>query len=49
MAGRDKQSAGKTKAKVGRLTLRKETVRDLTAKEAAKKVRGGGRATCTCL
>jgi hypothetical protein len=48
MAGRDKQSADKTKAKAGRLKLKKETVRDLTAGEAARKVRGGGIRTGTC-
>jgi hypothetical protein len=48
MAGRDKQSPDKAKAKAGRLKLKKETLRDLTASEAAKKVRGGGRNTCTC-
>jgi hypothetical protein len=51
MAGQDKKAprAGERKPKVGRLKLKKETVRDLTAGESAKKVRGGGRATCTCL
>ena len=43
MAGRDKQSADKTRAKVGQLKLKKETVRDLSASEAAKKVRGGAK------
>jgi hypothetical protein len=48
MAGRDRQSADKTKAKAGRLKLKKETVRDLTAGETAKKVRGGGCKTGLC-
>jgi hypothetical protein len=44
MAGR---SAGK-KAKVGRLTLKKETVRDLTVRDTAQKVKGGVPRTGTC-
>jgi hypothetical protein len=36
------------KSKVGGLTLKKETVRDLTAKDAAKKVKGGMPKTFTC-
>jgi hypothetical protein len=39
--------AGK-KSKVGGLTLKKETVRDLTVKDAAKKVKGGVPRTGTC-
>jgi hypothetical protein len=44
MAGR---GAGK-QAKVGKLTLKKQTVRDLTAKEAAENVKGGMPKTGTC-
>jgi hypothetical protein len=48
MAGRERQSTGKTNTKSGRLKLKKETVRDLSASDSAKKVRGGGIRTGTC-
>jgi hypothetical protein len=41
------RGAGKT-AKGGKLALKKETVRDLTVKDAAKKVKGGMPKTGTC-
>ena len=40
MAGKGRKSAGKSKVKVGKLQVNKETVKDLT-KDEAKKVKGG--------